>query len=287
MPIAGYGNMQASVRTAALLLVVLPQCGCNSWAAIRVHDPNLVAVHLEERELAANSGVASVHVTRRRLLSDDQKVILDRRTDGRVVLDVPVARTSPVACDLGLIERDECSAPVPLRDYTGNPALGTEETLVSRDGNILATALVPGAESLFWRGDSLVVDHVYARYKFDPLLPLRSRKLTFPFEVWMTTRTSNVEMIETHKQPIRAFGWIALAVAISCAASTAALLTSRDPDVRAAGAYFLGVPALTFGTAGAAMLAWPDSVSREFPNEMPNQSSLTAPVSPKGTSSWE
>jgi hypothetical protein len=256
--------MPTLLGNAAAMLALLPLCSCVSWASIRVHDPNGVAVRIgDDAELTGNSGVASVSVTKPRLLADDQHVIAQRGEDGRVVLDVPARRNATVACEVGLAAGAECDKPAPLQDASFRPVAGTEETLVDAQGHIATSAYVPNAESYYWDGGKLVMRHVYARYQSEPLR--KDRPLTYPFEVWMTTRASNVDVIESHRQPVRGLGWIALGVAVPFALGTVALLANRDPDVRAAGAYLLGIPALAFGGAGAVLLTWPESVTREYP----------------------
>jgi hypothetical protein len=238
-------------------LAAFPVCGCSHWAEVRVRDPDQVSVYLDsEVGLPERSGATSVTIDKHRPLAPDLPVVLERRDDGAVVLDVPY-RPGPLCGVWGV-----CEGPPRLVDVDHEPVASTEETLVEPDGRVLASARAPGADSVSLKGGDVVLRHVYARYWAAP----PRHTVTEPLEVWMKTPASNVETIESHKSPIRGFGVVALLVAIPFAAGAVALSMDRDPSLRAYGGVMLGIPAFVFGGAGVALLTWPETTTLEHPS---------------------
>jgi hypothetical protein len=224
---------------------------------MRVHDPDRVGVYFESQPaLPENSGVTSVTVEKHRPLRPDLPVVVERRDDGSVALDVPY-HPRPL-CGLWGV----CEHPPRLLDSSYQPVAGTEETLVEPDGRLLASAYVPGADSLSVSGGYVIMRHVYARYWASHPRMVE----TGPFEVWMKTPASNVETIESHKSPIRGLGLVALLVAAPFAIGAVALSMDRDASVRAVGGVTLGIPAFLLGGAGVALLTWPETTSIEHPS---------------------
>jgi hypothetical protein len=262
MPIARVAlRMRALPRAAPALVAALaafPLCGCYHWAEVRVRDPDRVGVYFDSQPaLPENSGATSVAIEKHRPLSPDLPVVVERRDDRSVVLDVPY-RAGPF-CGLW----GACEGPPPMVNFDHQPVDGTEETLVAPDGRVLASAYVPGADSVDVRGDAVVMRHVYARYWAG--YPRHTQ--TRPLEVWMKTPVSNVETIEAHKSPIRGFGIVALLVATPFAIGAVALSTNRDSNMRAFGGVMLGIPAFVLGGAGVALLTWPETTSVEHPSQ--------------------
>jgi hypothetical protein len=252
--------MRATPRTAVVLtaaVAAFPLCGCTHRAEVRVRDPDRVGVYFDSQPgLPENSGAASVTIDKHRPLSPDLPVVLERRDDGRVVLDVPYQ--PPPLCGVWGV----CDGPPRMVGFDYQPVAGTEETLVEPDGRVMTSAYVPGADSVSVSDGTVVMRHVYARHWAD----VPRRTVTQPLEVWMKTPASNVETIETHKSPIRGFGVVSLLVAIPLAAGAVALSVNRDSNARAAGGVMLGIPAFIFGGAGVALLTWPETTTVEHPS---------------------
>jgi hypothetical protein len=238
-------------------LAALSMCGCSHWAEVRVRDPDRVSVYLDSQVgLPEKSGATSVTIDKHRPLGPDVPIVLERRDDGGVVLDVPY-RAPPLCGVWGV-----CDAPPRLVDFDHEPVAGTEETLVEPDGRVLASSRAPGADSVSVKGGDVVLRHVYARYWDAP----PRHTVTEPLEVWMKTPASNVETIESHRSPIRGLGVVALLVAIPFAAGAVAFSMDRDPSLRAYGGVMLGIPAFAFGGAGVALLTWPETTTLEHPS---------------------